>query len=239
MRAYNFSSGEPVLGTTEALTTVNRRKDQPITVLLVDDHTLVRQGIVEILRTDEGLLVVGEAANGAEAVDLCAKTKPDVALLDVEMPIMGAEQAIGRISIVSPSTKVVICTMYDDSRLVRRLLESGASAYVIKSAAREELVAAIRTAAADEGRVQLSISQDTLNELRKRAETPLSARELEVLVLAARGMSNQQIARDLRLSQGTVKRHMANINGKLRANSRGEATSRAISEGWITPRDVS
>ena len=215
------------------------RGDRPTTVVMVDDHTIVRQGMMEVLASDGGIRVVGEAGNGAEAVVLCEREKPDLVLLDVEMPVMGGEEAIAKIFDASPSSKVVICTMHDDPRSVRRLMELGASAYVVKNAGREELVSALRTAKEGEGRVQLSISQGTLNALKGRAEAPLSSRELEVLLLAARGMTNGQIARSLHLSEGTVRRHLANIYAKLEVNSRGEATRKAISEGWITPRDVS
>lgn len=216
----------------------DQSKERQLKVLLIDDHTVVRQGIAEVLSTVPDILVVGEANDGAEGVELAAKVRPDVVLLDVEMPVMGAAEALGRIAQVSANSKVVILSMHDDFRLVHRLLKLGAKAYVIKSAARDELVSAIRIAAYDKDTVMLSVSRDTLNRLEENPSENLSDRELEVLLLVARGRSNIQIAHQLRISEGTVKRHLANIYTKLGVNSRGEATRKAVSEGWFTPQEM-
>jgi DNA-binding NarL/FixJ family response regulator len=121
--------------------------DKRIRVLLADDHAMFRQGIKEMLSTDEEIEVVGEVGNGREAVALVEKLTPDVVLLDVEMPVMGAKQAMERMLENSPSPRVVIVTMYDDPRLVRELIGLGAVAYLVKSATMEELHAAVHTAA--------------------------------------------------------------------------------------------
>lgn len=213
--------------------------DNRIKVLLVDDHALFREGVVEIFTAEDGMRVVGEAENGAEAVALSHSEKPDVVLLDVEMPVMGAEEAIEEILRVSPSSKVLVLTMYDEPRLVRKLLGLGAHAYIVKNATREELVAAVRTVHRDEDRVVLSVSRNTANRLEGAERGTLSVRELEVLLLTVRAMSNNQIASHLHISEGTVKRHLTNIYAKLGVISRADAAKKAFTSGLITFRDLS
>jgi DNA-binding NarL/FixJ family response regulator len=211
----------------------------PIKVLLVDDHALFREGVAEIFDTEEGMRVVGEAENGLEAVALAAEEKPDVVLLDVEMPVMGAEKAIGQILRASPHSKVLVLTMYDEPRLVRKLLALGAHGYIVKNATREELVAAVHTVHRVENRVVLSVSRNTADRLEGSEKSVLSRRELEVLLLAARAMSNSQIASRLHISEGTVKRHLTNIYAKLGVSSRADAAKKALTSGLITFRDLS
>ena len=210
-----------------------------IKVLLVDDHALFREGVAEICDAEEDMRVVGEAQNGVEAVTLAAKETPDVVILDVEMPVMGAEMAIGRILRASPSSKVLMLTMYDEPRLVRKLLALGAHGYIVKNATREELVAAVRTVYRVENRVVLSVSRNTADRLEGAEKSLLSSRELEVLLLAARAMSNSQIASYLHISEGTVKRHLTNIYAKLGVSSRADAAKKALMSGLITFRDLS
>lgn len=207
-----------------------------IAVLLVDDHALFREGLAEILAADEGVRVVGEAEDGWGAIKLAQAIRPDVVLLDVEMPGVGAEEAIGPILRASPSSKVVILTMHDEAHLVRSLLELGASGYVVKSATREELLAAVRTVDRDADRVVVSVGRETLRKLHGRDANLLSRRESEVLSLVARDMTNDQIASRLYISLGTVKRHLTNIYAKLEVSSRREAVEKALSEGLITQR---
>jgi DNA-binding NarL/FixJ family response regulator len=210
-----------------------------IKVLLVDDHALFREGVAEIFDAEEGMEVVGVAANGQEAVELTAEVKPDVVLMDVEMPLMGAEQAIRKILGTSPSSKILVLTMYDEPRLVRKLLALGAHGYIVKNATREELVAAVRTVHRVENRVVLSVSRNTADRLEGSEKSVLSRRELEVLLLAARAMSNSQIASRLHISEGTVKRHLTNIYAKLDVSSRADAAKKALTSGLITFRDLS
>lgn len=212
----------------------NRR----IRVLLADDHAMFRQGIREMLSTDEGIEVVGEAENGREAVALAKKLRPDVVLLDVEMPVMGAKQAMEIMLENSPFPRVVIVTMYDDPRLVRELIGLGAVAYLVKSATMEELHAAVHTAAnspTGPGKDVIIVAPPMA--FRDRADG-LSERELEVMLMVARGMSNYQIAISLHLSEATIKRHLANIYPKIGVSSRGEAVREALSKKWISPRDI-
>jgi DNA-binding NarL/FixJ family response regulator len=214
--------------------------DSRIRVLLADDHAMFRQGIREMLSTDEQIEVVGEAENGEEAVALAEELKPDVVLLDVEMPVMGAKQAMESMLENSPPPRVVIVTMYDDPRLVRELIGLGAVAYLVKSATLEELHAAVYAAryspmGPDKDVVMIAPP----NAFRDRTEAGgISERELDVLLMVARGMSNHQIAVSLHLSEATVKRHLANIYPKIGVSSRGEAVRLALSNNWISARDI-
>ena len=331
-----------------------------VKILLVDDHTMFRQGLREMLSTDEEMLVVGEAGNSSEAVALAAEEKPDVVILDVEMPGMGAAGALEGLLALSPAPRVLIVSMYDSPRLVRDLLGRGASGYLVKSASLEELLTAVRqavhnprgekgenvilavprsileqaeeedgggisrreqeilllaaevrpdivildvempgTGAAATLQMLLALSPaprvlivsmydsprlvrdllgrgasgylvksaslaELLTAVRRTARGPhdnrgnnviltvpraflervegdegrLSGREQEILLLAARGLSNREIAASAYLAEGTVKRHLANIYEKLGVSSRGEASQKALSEGWITAGDL-
>ena len=214
--------------------------DARVKVVLADDHTMFRQGLAEMLSTDEEIEVVGEASNGSEAVTITEMEKPDVLLLDVEMPVMGAREVIDEVMRLESVPKIIIVTMFDNPRLVRDLLARGASAYLVKSATMEELISAVHTAARNprEENVILAIPREVLNRMDSQGKDELSNRELEVLLLAARGLSNHQAAVTLQLSEATVKRHLANIYQKMRVNSRGEATRKALSEGWISSLDL-
>ncbi len=216
-----------------------KERDNHIKVLLVDDHALFREGVVEIFAVENDMRVVGEAENGAEAIALAQREKPDVVLLDVEMPVLGGEGAIEGILRVSPSSKVLVLTMHDEPRLVRKLLRLGANAYIVKNATRKELVAAVRTLHRVEDRVVLSVSRTTADRLEGSEKDTLSGRELEVLLLTVRAMSNSQIAAYLHISEGTVKRHLTNIYAKLGVSSRADAAKKALTSRLITFRDLS
>lgn len=211
-------------------------------MVLVDDHTMFRQGLKEMLSTDPGIEVVGEAADGAEAVELAHQQKPDVVVLDVEMPVMGAAEAMEGLLRSQPPPRVVIVTMHDNPRMVREFLARGASGYLSKSASLQELLTAVRSAAASplgpSGSVVLAVPRSVLEMVEKGAENEPSPRELEILLLAARGMSNRQISTALRLSEATVKRHLANLYARIKVGSRSEATQKALSEGWISALDL-
>ena len=214
--------------------------DNRIRVLLADDHAMFRQGIKEMLSTDEEIEVIGEAENGREAVALARELGPDVVILDVEMPVMGAKQAMECMLENSPPPRVVIVTMYDDPGLVRELIGLGAVAYLVKSATIEELHTAVHTAANS----PVGPEEDVVIVAPPKAfEDPvksdgLSERELEVLLMVARGMSNHQIAISLHLSEATIKRHLANIYPRIGVSSRGEAVRKALSKKWISARDI-
>jgi DNA-binding NarL/FixJ family response regulator len=213
--------------------------DKRIRVLLADDHAMFRQGIKEMLSTDERIEVIGEAENGRQAVVLAEELRPDVVILDVEMPVMGAKQAMERMLENSPPPRVVIVTMYDDPRLVRELIGLGAVAYLVKSATMEELHTAVHTAANSAIGPDKDVIVAPPKAFKNLAEADgLSERELEVLLMVARGMSNQQIAVSLHLSEATIKRHLANIYPRIVVSSRGEAVRKALSKKWISTRDI-
>lgn len=217
-------------------------EDGIIRILLADDHTMFRQGLKEMLSTDAGMLVIGEAGNGAAAVELAAKENPDVVILDVEMPGMSAAETLEALLDLSPAPRVLIVSMYDSPRLVQDLLGRGASGYLVKSASLEDLLAAVRRSASAAQNsaaenVILAVPRAVLENAR-RDEGWLSGREQEILLLAARGFSNRRISQALHISEATVKRHLANVYEKMGVGSRGEASQKALSEGWITAGDL-
>ena len=211
---------------------------------MADDHALVRHGIAEMLSTDKGIEVVAQAGDGMQAVALAGRMKPDVVILDVEMPVMGGQAALRRLLDLSPRPKVVIVTVFADESHVRELLALGASAYLSKNASLKDLTSAVRSVAAEDSQrphdVVLVVPRATFEEGPAASHTsPLTPREIEILLLAARGGNNLQIAHALYLSERTVKRHLSNIYKKINVHSRGAATQKALSEGWISAWDIS
>jgi DNA-binding NarL/FixJ family response regulator len=212
-------------------------------VLVADDHALVRQGMAEMLSTDPAIEVVAQAANGREAVDLARKQMPDVVVLDVEMPVMSGQVALRKLLDLRPPPRVVIVTVFADESHVRELLTLGASAYISKNSSMRDLISTVRSVA--EGReghneddVILFVPRAAFEE-NGPEESSLSDREAEVLMLAARALSNREIAARLHVSETTVKRHLSNVYGKLGVRTRAEAARKALSEGWISAWDVS
>ena len=196
-----------------------------------------------MLSTDPGIEIVGEAANGKEAVNLAERTKPDVAILDVEMPLMGGQAALRRLLDLSPPPRVVIVTVFADESHVRELLSLGASAYLSKNAPMRDLISTVRSVARGKAgaNVILSLPRETLEEVGRGAAHPeggLSRREAEVLLQAAKGKGNREIGMALHLSETTVKRHLSSVYEKMGVRSRGEATSKALAEGWISSQDL-
>jgi DNA-binding NarL/FixJ family response regulator len=205
-------------------------------VVLVDDHRLFRESLAALLGVHEGIEVVAEGSTGEEAVSLTRRYRPDVVLLDVEMPGQAVTTSLVEIRSASPSTRIVVLTMHENTALARQLLLRGASAYLIKTIGHHELVSAMR--ASTEGAsdmVTLSVSRGGLAGLAPSAGPGLSARELEVLTLVARARSNLEIGRELQISEGTVKRHLSNINNKLGSSSRLDAVRRAGRAGLLAP----
>ncbi len=208
-----------------------------IKAVIADDHTMFRQGLREMLTTDEEIEVVGEAKNGEEALSLVNRLRPDILLLDIEMPVMDAYGVMERFADIPSPPKVVIVTMFENAKLVREFFDLGASGYLSKSASLKELVSAVHAACetpADQ--ITPAASRGSLE--KARGESDLSERELEILLLAARGLSNRQAATRLHLAEATIKRHLANIYAKLSVGSRGEASRKALSEGWISAHDL-
>ena len=212
----------------------------PIRVLLADDHTMFREGIASVLADYGTIEVVGQTNNDEGAVELARLRKPDVVLMQVQMPIPSARENLRRMrQSVDPPPKVVIVTMIEDPRQVRELMELGASAYIVKSASAAHLVAAVHTAILDpkSKNVVVGMPLELLEEAEEGSEGVLSARELEILLLASRGLSNRQISTSVRLAEGTVKRHLTNTYHKMGVGSRSEATRMALYEEWITIQD--
>jgi len=197
-------------------------------ILIVDDHTLVRDGLRQLLQTQADMEVVGESGNSAAAVALAAMEQPDVILLDIEIPGGDAAATIRQIRHSSPESQILVLSMYEGPHLVHALLAEGIRGYLLKSIQWQELVVAIRAIRADRTRVILGVSPDSLNLAHQGlARSALSAREREVLDLVAQALSNSQIAARLGLTEATVKRHLRNIFAKLGAVSRLDAVNKA------------
>jgi DNA-binding NarL/FixJ family response regulator len=199
-----------------------------MTILLVDDHALVREGLCRILRAQADMRVVGEAGDSFTAVALAAREHPDIVLLDVEIPGGEATSTVRQIRDCSPGSRVIILSMYEGPMLVQALLAVGIGGYLLKSIHWQELVVAIRAVQADSERVVLGVSQESLGHVRHGPGTgTLSAREREILELVGHALSNSQIASRLSLTEATVKRHLRNIFIKLGAVSRIDAVNKA------------
>jgi two-component system, NarL family, response regulator LiaR len=210
-----------------------------ITVLLVDDHAMVRQGVRAFLVTQVDIAVVGEAGSGEEAIKLAAQHIPDVILMDLIMPNMDGVEATRRVKQVSPRSQVVVLTSYHEDEHIFPALKAGALSYILKDVSAEELASAVRKAAAGEAVLHPRVAARLIKELQgRRAEalnpfTELSERELEVLKLIADGMSNAEIAAKLVLSEKTVKGHVSNILSKLHLVDRTQAAVYAWREGVV------
>jgi len=217
-----------------------------IKILIADDHAVVREGTRQILEKEPDLEVVAEAGDGEEAVQLAGTSKPDVAMIDIAMPKLDGVEATRQIKALYPTIAVLILTAYDDDQLVFGLLEAGAAGYLLKSVHGRELVDAVRAVYAGESVLHPSIARKVLNRFAHVSGQPqepkplelLTEREREVLRLATRGLSNQDIARELSLSLRTVQAHLGHIFNKLGVSSRTEAVVRALKEGWVTLDDV-
>src|SRR5215216_7507336 len=212
----------------------------PIRVLLADDHTLFRQGLAGLLTSYGGIEVVGETNNDRGAIELAQENKPDVVIMQVQLPFEKAKRALEELGKIWPSPKIIIVTMFEQPRYLREFLHLGIRSYLLKSVSIEELIGAIRAATFDPegGNVVIGMPREMLEKGGEEPDGVLSTREMEVLLLAARGLSNNQIARAFELAEGTIKRHLSNAYEKMAVHSRGEAVRRALSEGWVTIREI-
>ena len=219
-----------------------------IRVAIADDHAVVRQGLRTFLELQDDVEVVGEAADGAEAVELVARTEPDVVLLDLVMPRVDGIQAIGRIRERCPATRVLVLTSFADDHTVLPAVRAGAAGYLLKDVQPPELVAAIRTVNAGEALLAPAVATMLVEQLAAEegahngaADAPagphLTPRELEVLAELARGRANKAIAFELGVSERTVKTHVSNILGKLGFTDRTQAAVYAVEHGLVGRRD--
>ncbi|MDQ3375588.1 MAG: response regulator transcription factor [Actinomycetota bacterium] len=215
-------------------------ENRATTVLLADDHTMFREGLAKLLTAYGGLEVVGETANDDGAVALAREKKPDVVVMEALVPFEEARGFLDEMRRVEPRPKVIIVTMFDDPAMMRNFLRLGVSGYVLKSSSTTQLVSAIRAAAfaPERGNVVVGMPRTMLEEAEGEPESPLSVRELEILLLASRGLSNRQIAARVHLTEGTVKRHLSNTYHKMGVGSRGEAARKALQEDWITVGEI-
>lgn len=205
-----------------------------VRVLLVDDHTVVRRGLRLAFDLEHDLEVVGEAANGQEALAKVAELQPDVVVMDLLMPVMNGVDATRAIRRDFPEVEVVALTSVLEDRLVIDVVEAGASGYMLKETRPDELFEAVRAAARGEVRLDPRAQQRLVREVRApEAREALTDRELEVLKLVAMGASNKGVAQQLGISEATVKSHVSNMLSKLGLKSRTQAALHAIREGWV------
>jgi DNA-binding NarL/FixJ family response regulator len=207
--------------------------DDAITLLIVDDHPVVRDGLRGMFESAPGFVVLGEASNGVEAVTQAAALDPDVVLMDLRMPGGGGVDAIAELTRRGARAKILVLTTYDTDSDTLSAIEAGATGYLLKDAPRDELFIAVRAAA--EGRTVLSpaVATRLVSAVRTPAGGPLSTREREVLALVAKGTSNREIARVLFISEATVKTHLTHLYAKLGVNDRAAAVAVGYERGIL------
>jgi len=208
-----------------------------IRILLADDHNIVRTGIRQLLESADDLQVIAEAGDGEEAQALIEQHKPDVAVLDIQMPKASGIEVTRWVRSHLPEVGVLILTAYDDDPYVMAVLQAGANGYVLKTGQPEELIQAVRDVNEGKSALDPNITRKLMSNIFKKPEKtvePLTDRELDVLRLAAKGFTNKAIGVQLSISDRTVQGHLAHIFAKLQANSRTEAVMRAVALGWIS-----
>ena len=204
-----------------------------IRIVVVDDHPIVRAGLQGQLATQPDFDIVGEAVNGRDAIAVIDRTRPDVVTMDLRMPELEGVGAIRAIKAAHPEVHVLVLTTYDTDAEILRAVEAGATGYLLKETPRDELFRAVRATARGESVLSPSVATRLVNRAGAPEELELSQRELEVLELVARGTSNKIIARDLKISEATVKTHLLHIFGKLRVDDRTAAVTVALERGVL------
>jgi DNA-binding NarL/FixJ family response regulator len=206
--------------------------EAPIRILIADDHPIVRDGFRGMFAAEPDCEVVAEAANGAEAVAMAKALHPDVILMDLRMPVMSGVEAIRELARNGAAARVLVITTYDTDQDVRPAIEAGATGYLLKDTGREELLRAVRAAARGEAVVSPAVANRMMSQLRAPREQ-LSDRELEILKLIADGASNKEAARQLFLSEATVKTHLLHLYAKLGVNDRAAAVATGFRRGLL------
>jgi DNA-binding NarL/FixJ family response regulator len=203
---------------------------EPIRILVVDDHKIVRQGIVALLNTVPDLKVIAEAADGQEAIEIHRLHKPDVTLMDLRLPKMGGADAITRIRQEHPAARIIVLTTFDGDEDIFRALQAGAKGYLLKGMDIDELTEAIRSVYAGKSRIPAAVAEKLADRMGGPA---LTSRELEVLKRIVAGRSNKEIAQDLIISEATVKTHINSILSKLGVSDRTQAATSALQRGIV------
>lgn len=203
---------------------------EPIRVLVVDDHNVVRQGLVALLNVVEGLTVVAEAADGLEAIDQFHKHQPDITLMDLRLPRLSGVEAIQRIRMDTPSARFIVLTTYDGDEDIYRALKAGARAYLLKGMTSEDLVTTIRAVHAGKSHIPPAIAEKLAERMGTEDLTP---REFDVLKEIVGGKSNKEIATALNVSEATVKTHINSLLGKLGVTDRTQAATAALQRGIV------
>lgn len=206
----------------------------PIQIVIVDDHPVVRAGLEGMLSAQEDFDVVGEADNGIEAISTCKRAEPDLVLMDLRMPGMDGVEAIEQIKAERPDSNILVLTTYDSDADIVKAVEAGATGYLLKDAPRETLFQAVRSAARGESVLAPTVAAKLMTRLRTQPKDQLSNREVEVLTLVSRGRNNREIGHDLHISIATVKTHLIHIFDKLDVHDRTAAVTVAIERGILT-----
>lgn len=222
-----------------------RPEMEKIKVFLVEDHTVVREGIRELIEREEDMEVVGETGNGEEAVQMVSRLKPDVVLMDIALPGLNGVEATRCIKESHPSVSVLVLTAYDSEEFIFAILRARAAGYLLKNVRGRELLNAIRAVYEGNSVLHPTVAKKVLEHFQPEVEKsppakrmPLSRREMEVVELGAQGLLNKEIADRLSLSERTVQTHWRNIFAKLGVSSRVEAIMHCLKEGWITLEDM-
>ncbi|MFJ2953502.1 response regulator [Streptomyces sp. NPDC087270] len=208
----------------------------PITLLIADDHPVVRDGLSGMFAADPAFEVVGQAADGAEAVRMAGSLRPDVVLMDLRMPGMDGVTAIAELARTGSTARVLVLTTYDSDSYVLPAIEAGATGYLLKDAPRDELLRAVRAAANREAVLSPAVAARLMNRVRSPGPGLLSRRESEVLKWVAAGATNREVAARLLISEATVKTHLLNVYGKLGVSDRAAAVAEGFNRGLLTPR---